>query len=158
MDVRVICLKTGLSENAVNNLIEHYESDPSVFSFSSWWSGLLEDEAFFNIPMDWNKYSTRVLEYQDLQKKIAAINKALAKVDLDPTLRLLQEMRPDTLERLKSTKEDECFGAFGKMIRNIQNYFDGRTAVWLREQHTDFGEIYYHSEINKMKILEAELK
>ena len=158
MDIRQICEKTGLSEQAVINIVENCHDDPEVFSMTIWWSKLLEDDAFYRIPMDWSTYSHLVLEGQDLQKKINAIDLALKKTKLDETLKIMQEMRCDTLEKLKPSKEDACYGAFGKMIRNIENYLDDRTTDWISKQHKEFCEMYYNSEINKMKILEAALK
>ena len=158
LDVRQICEKTGLSENAVTHLIEYYDDDPETTSVTEWWSQVLEGEAFYGIPLVWGTYTERVLERQDLQKRIDAINKALGEVELDSIIRLLQEMRPDTLERLKREKEDSCYGAFGKMMQYIQNYLEDRATDWIEQQHKDYGEMYYRSEINKLKIIEASLK
>jgi hypothetical protein len=118
----------------------------------------LEGEAFYGIPIVWGTYGERVLERQDLQKRIDAINKALDEVELDSITRLLQEMRSDTLERLKREKEDTCYGAFGKMMQYMQNYLEDRTTNWVEKQHKDYDEMYYHGEINKLKIIEASLK
>jgi hypothetical protein len=158
LDIRQICEKTGLSEKAVINIVENYDDDPEVFSMTLWWSKLLEDQAFYSIPMDWFMYSAKVLEGQDLQKKINVIDLALKEAKLDETTKTMQQMRRDTLEKLKPSAEDACYGAFGKMIRYIQNYLDDRTTDWINKQHKEFGEMYYNSEINKMKILEAALK
>ncbi|MBC2457036.1 hypothetical protein [Clostridium beijerinckii] len=158
LDIRQICEKTGLSEKAVTNLIENHDNYPENFSVTEWWSQLLEDRAFYDIPIVWRTYSERVLERQDLQKRIDAINKALGEVELDSIIRILQEMRPDTLERFKREKEDTCYGSFGKMMQYIQNYLESRTASWVEKQHKDYDEMYYRSEINKLKIIEASLK
>lgn len=135
LDIRQICEKTGLSEQAVINIVDNYDDDPKVFSMTLWWSKLLEDQAFYSIPMDWFIYSAKVLEGQDLQKKINAINLALKETKLDETTKTMQEMRRDTFEKLKPSIEDACYGAFGRMIRNIQNYLDDRTIDWISKQH-----------------------
>lgn len=158
LDIRQICEKTGLSEKAVTHLIESHDDDPESFFVTEWWSQVLEDRAFYDIPIVWGTYSERVLERQDLQKRIDAINKELGEVELDSITRTLQEIRPDTLERLKREKEDICYGSFGKMIQYIQNYLENRTADWVEKQHKDYGEMYYRGENNKLKIIEASLK
>lgn len=157
-DIRQICEKTGLSEKAVTHLIESHDDEPESFSFTEWWSQVLEDRAFYDIPTVWGAYSERVLERQDLQKKIDGNNKALCEVELDSITRTLQETMTDTLERLKREKEDICYGSFGIMMQYMQNYLENRTANWVEKQHKDYGEMYYRSEKNKLKIIEASLK
>lgn len=158
LDIRQICEKTGLSEQAVINIVENYDDDPEVFSMTLWWSKLLEDQTFYSIPMDWFMYSAKVMKGQDLQKKINAIDLALKEAKLDYITKTMHEMRRDTLEKLKPSIEDACYGAFGKMIRNIQNYLDDLTTDWVSKQHKEFDEMYYNNEIKKMEILEAALK
>ena len=158
IDIRQICEKTGLSEKAVTHLIENCDDDPEPFSATEWWSQVLEGQAFYGIPIVWRKYGERALERQDLQKRIDAINKALGEVELDSIARAIQEMGPDTLEKLKREKEDTCYGAFGKMMQYIQNYLEDITTDWVEKQHRDYDEMYYHGEINKLKIIEASLK
>lgn len=158
LDIRQVCEKTGLSESAVINLVENYDDNPEIFPTTEWWSQVLEGDAFYGIPIVWVTYSERVLERQDLQKRIDAINKALGEVELDSITRLLQEMRSDTLERFNREKEDSCYGAFGKMMQYVQNYLEDRARDWVEQQHKDYDEMYYRGEINKLKIIEASLK
>lgn len=158
LEIRQVCEKTGLSEPAVINLIDNFCEDTEIFSNTIWWSQVLEGRTFSNIPLVWVTYSERVLEVQDLQMEIDAMNKALGEVELDPTLRSLKEMRIEGLEKMKLDKEDSCYGAFGKMMHYIQNYLEDIAVEWVKKQHKDYDEKFYRDEIRKLKILEASFK
>lgn len=158
LDIRQICEKTGLSEHAVSNLVDHKPDDDTVaFSLSLWWSKILEDEAFYGAPLDWIKYCIMVLESQDVKKRVNAILHTSEDSEFDEIAKYLHGMRAETLIKLRSAKDDECYGALGKMIRNIENYLEKWATEWVSEQHKEFDEMFYQSEINKLKIIEAAL-
>lgn len=157
LDIRQICEKTGLSEQAVSNLVHNKPDDTVAFSLSLWWSKILEDEAFYEAPMDWIKYCTMVLESLDVKKRVNAILHTSEDSEFDDIAKYLHDMRAETLIKLRAAKDDECYGALGKMIRNIENYLEKLATEWVSEQHKEFDEMFYHSEINKLKIIEAAL-
>ena len=44
------------------------------------------------------------------------------------------------------------------MIQLIEHYFEQYAEEWAKNQHLDYEEMYYRSEINKRKIIKEELK
>lgn len=91
VEVRKICEITGLSEEAVNCLIENKQdaNGDNTFSCTSWWSELLNGDSFYAIPMSWVKYASKIVEINDLDKHIEAAKRASDEIELDQIAKLL---------------------------------------------------------------------
>ena len=77
IEVRRICEKTGLSENAIVHLVNDVERDTQGFVHRCW-SSLMESELYFLLPLD---YSALYEQYKDtlhFQASISATEKALS--------------------------------------------------------------------------------
>lgn len=154
-----ICQKTGLSEDAVNCLVANKieMNDEGAFSYTTWWSELLNDDSFFYIPMSWLDYARRIVEINDLNRRIEAVERASAETvneGLDIVTRLLlNDDNQKTLKNIRKDKEDTMLGAHHKMMFCIEHFLNQYADEWAAQQHPNFGEMYYKSEINKRKVL-----
>lgn len=161
VQIREICDITGLSEDSVNCLKENKQgtNDDNVFSYTSWWSELLNGDSFYAIPMSWLDYARRIVEILDIDKHIEATEKASAEVELDLiTKLLLDDDNQKSLRIIRRDKEDSILGAHHKMLSCIEHFMNQYADQWAEQQHLDFGEMYYRSELNKRKILKAHQK
>lgn len=162
IDVKEICKKTGLSEKAVKCLLEYKSDndDSDIFSITQWWSEFLCEDSFYSIPMVWHDYASRIVELYDLDKKVAAMQKADNEVVVDDHIMqlLLEDDNHKTLRSIRREKEDSTLGAYHKMIQLIEHYFEQYAEEWAKNQHFDYEEMYYRSEINKRKIIKEQLK
>ena len=88
LEVADICQKTGLSEDAVNCLVENMpedDADPdeeNVFSYTSWWSNLLCGDSYYAIPISWFSYASRIVEMNDITKQIRGSDRAEKEVEI----------------------------------------------------------------------------
>lgn len=158
VEIRKICEITGLSEDAVNCFIENKQNVDvdNAFSYTSWWSELLNGDSFYAIPMSWFDYASRIVEIMDLDKHIEAAEKASSEVELDLiTKLLLDDDNQKTLRIIRRDKEDSALGAHHKMISCIEHFLNQYADEWAEHQHPNHGEMYYRSELNKRKILKA---
>lgn len=162
LEIRDICNKTGLLESAVVNLIERHkdEIEPDGFSLITWWSKLLCDPPFTVIPMAWLSYADRLVELRDIDKKIEACEKAAkdAPVDDPITKLLMNDDNQKSLKIIKRNKEDSILGARYEMASIVEGLLIQYAEQWAEEQHPEYDEMYYQSEINRRKILNATLK
>jgi len=162
LEVRDICNKTGLSEGAVVNLMERHkeEIESDGFSYNEWWSELLYDSAFMAIPMSWKEYASRLVELHDIDKKIEACEKAGKDAPMSDSIMiyLMDDDNQKTLRSIRRDKADAILGAHHKMNLCVEDFLDRYAKQWAEEQHPEYSEIYYHSEINKRKIIDAAVK
>ena len=161
VQIRKICEITGLSEESVNCLQEnkHVNNDDNVFSYTSWWSELLNGYSFYAIPMSWLDYASRIVEILDIDKHIEAAEKASSEVELDLiTKLLLDDDNHKSLRIIRREKEDSILGAHHKMLSCIEHFLNQYADQWAEQQHPNYGEMYYRSELNKRKILKAHEK
>lgn len=155
LSIADICNKTGLTEEAVNNLCSEKNIDVKI---AWWWSELLSGESFFEFPLSWMKYAERIVQLKDMDKKIQAIDKASEKMEEDNFLRFIEEGNAETIRKIKREKEDAAFGAFHIMMMALEEGLSSFAEEWANNQHRDYSEMYYKSEINKVKIIETALK
>lgn len=158
VEVRKICEITGLSEEAVNCLIENKQdaNGDNTFSCTSWWSELLNGDSFYAIPMSWVKYANKIVEINDLDKHIEAAKRASDEIELDQIAKLLlDDDNQKSLQIIKMDKEDSALGAYHKMMTCIEHFMDQYADEWASQQHPNHGEMYYRSELSKRKILKA---
>ena len=161
VQIRKICEITGLSEESVNCLQENKQvnNDDNVFSYTSWWSELLNGDSFYAIPMSWLDYASRIVEILDIDKHIEAAEKASSEVELDLiTKLLLDDDNHKSLRIIRREKEDAILGAHHKMLACIEHFLNEYADQWAEQQHPNYGEMYYRSELNKRKILKAHEK
>lgn len=156
--IRKICEITGLPEDVVNCLKDNKQEANvgNVFSYTAWWSELLNGDSFYAIPMSWLDYATRIVEIMDVDKRIEASEKASTEVELDLiTKLLLNDDNQKTLRLIKRDKEDYALGAHHKMLSCIEHFLNQYADQWAKQQHLNHEELYYRNEINKRKILKA---
>ena len=151
-----------MSEKAVANLVEIYQDEikSDGFSFIKWWSELLYDVPFWAIPMAWLDYANRLVELHDLDKKIEACEKATKDMPMNDSIikYLMEDDNSKTLKSIRIDKVDSIFGAQHKMVSRVEDLLNQYAEEWAEKQHPEYGEIYYHSEINTRKIIDAALK
>ena len=158
VQIREICDIIGLSEAAVNCLKDNKQivNDDNTFSYTSWWSELLNGDSFYAIPMSWLDYASRIVEILDIDKHIEAAEKASSEVDLDLITKLhLDDDNQKSLRTIRREKEDSTLGAHHKMLSCIEYFMNQYADHWAEQQNPDYGEMYYRSELNKRKILKA---
>ncbi len=162
LTVADMCEKTGLSEAAIINLVENVKncSDPDSFSFSAWWSELLSNSNFMSIPSVWYDYASRIVQLYDIDKKISAKQRAVKSEELsDFIMKLIYEDEDQkTLKLIRREKEDSTLGAYNKMMMHVDNILNKYADEWALKQHPQYDEMYYRSEINKLQILNGQLK
>lgn len=162
LKIRAICDKTGLTEDAVINLVETHQNEIESGGFSciEWWSELLHGMPFHDIPFQWWKYANRIVEINDIDKKIEACERASKEVPMeDRILKYLWDGdNQKTLRLVRKDKEDSILGAQYKLFSRVERYLEKYAEEWAEMQHPDFDEMYYHSEINKRNIMNAALK
>ena len=127
VQIRKICEITGLSEESVNCLQENKQvnNDDNVFSYTSWWSELLNGDSFYAIPMSWLDYASRIVEILDIDKHIEAAEKASSEVELDLiTKLLLDDDNHKSLRIIRREKEDSILGAHHKMLSCIEHFLN----------------------------------
>ena len=146
-----ICKKTGLSEKAVLNLCE--ECDNGDFPLSEWWSGILENDSFYSIPITWKKYANCIVMLSDIEKKADAMEKASTKIVDDEILQLLEEGGAKSFRRLLHEKESSKYGAFYEMTYTCEHILKSYAKEWAGKQHKNYDKLYYQGELDKIKIL-----
>lgn len=161
MEVADICSKTGLSEQAVLRLVERhdFDKDDECYHFSEWWSKFISS-SFETFPMAWLAFSNQILEKNDLDKRISAIEKADADYQFEDSINqfLISEENQKTLRNLSRNKVDSIYGSFHKMMTIFEKELSEYAEAWADQQHPDYDLMYYHSEINKRKIIDSALK
>ena len=158
VEIRRICEVTGLSEEAVDCLRKNKSdaSDENTLSYTAWWAELLNGDSFYGIPTSWMDYANRLVEIKDIDKHIESAEKASAEVELELITKLLfDDDNQKTLRMIKKEKEDSALGAYHKMLFCIEHFLNQYANEWAEQQHPDYGEMYYRSELNKRKILKA---
>lgn len=161
LEVADICKKTGLSEDTVKALMETTEADAnndSGFSLPAWWSDLMSGDSFYMIPMAWHSYADRIVQLYDIDKKVDTLKKTSEKEGIDSFLMNIQGMKADTLYKIRHEKEDSTMGAYQKMISCVEHFLNQYAEEWAAEQHPEYDEMYYRSEMNKLNIIESALK
>lgn len=157
-DTNDIAEKTGLSGKAVANLIQSKDEDSDAsYSRTKWWSDIPSDDAFDSIPAAWMMYCMQVQEYNDLEKKIKAIE-AAEKSANDQSYRLMMQARREALEKMQPGKSSDCDGAFRILSKLTSDYYDKKIEEWLSTHHVDIEQNYYDNEIKRIEILENALK
>ncbi len=160
--IRYICDSTGLSEKAVISLMETHKNDDNEnsFSISNWWSNILSDDSFFEIPLVWGKYARIVLELKKLDEEIKNSIKAAKEVPIeDPIMEmLLSDNDCKSLKIIQRDKEDMKQGAHYNMLVSITKYMDKYAEEWAKAQCIELGEMYYHNEMNKRKIFNSKFQ
>ena len=58
----------------------------------------------------------------------------------------------------KAVKEDSILGAYHKMVSCVADLLNQYAEQWVKKQHPEYSELYYHGEINKRKIINEALK
>ena len=172
LEVKDICTKTGLTEEATKALIESRNRNERLddsLSYSEWWSILLQKDSFRDIPRNWYAYA-------DLMTQIKSITKApkqktspdtlLAQVkDAIPISFLKKYMTEDELlegitESLADEgdtirecqeKEEAKQGAFFKLLSNIQNVLTDYAEEWSDEQYPDYEKRQLQSDLDSIK-------
>lgn len=158
VEKRKICEMTGLSEAVVNCFIENKQdiSEGDTFSYTTWWSELLNGDGFYDIPKAWFIYACKMVEIDELNMHIEAAGRAAAEVELGTiTKYMLDDDNQKTLRILRREKEDSFYGAYHKMFSCIEYYLNQYASEWAHEHIMDHEEIYYQNELNKRKILKA---
>lgn len=161
IQIREICEITGLSEAAVNCLKENKQeaSDDNAFSYTAWWSELLNEDSFYAIPMSWLDYASRIVEILDIDKHIEAAEKASSEVELDTITKLiLDDDNQKSFRIIRREKEDSTLGAHHRMLSCIEHFMNQYADQWAEQQHPNYGDLYYQSELNKRKIIKAHEK
>lgn len=157
LEVREICDKLHITENAVKNLIEGYDPDPKVNSSTRFWSEVLSDEIFHTVPEKWFFYCIEMLQFADLSKKIEAIKKAEQSAE-EPIYRAMMETRRIAFEKMLSSKSSDCEGAFRNLSIILTKFIDSRMEIWVESRHVEYEDSYYDYEMKKIKRIEEALK
>lgn len=161
LSVADICEKTGLSEPSIINLMDDQinRDSPDCFSLASWWSKFLGTPIFFQLPLAWKEYALRILQLSDIDKKINAKQKASKDEEIsDFIMKLIYDDDDQkTLKAIRKEKDDSKYGTYNKMIRLIEGFLDQYAEEWANEQHPQYDEMYYRSEINKLQILNSQI-
>ena len=157
LSVQDICDKLHVDEKMILSLMEEFDSDPEVFSPTTWWSDMLSSDMFSIIPRAWLFYCMEELKSRDLEKKIEAIKKAEESAG-DSTYRTMMEVRRISLEKMQGGRYSDCAGAYGRLISLISEYLSTTASEWIDLQHSDLSDNYYDNEIKKIEILEVALR
>ena len=161
LEVADICKKTGLSEDSVKALIETTEANKgneSGFSLPAWWSELMSGDSFYMLPMAWLSYADRIVQLYDIDKKAKALKKTSEKKGIDSFLMNMQDMKADTLFKIRHEKEDSTMGAYHKMMSYVEGFLSQYAKEWAEKQHPEYDEMYYRNEMNKIEIIESALE
>ena len=165
LEVADICQKTGLSEDAVNCLVENMPEDDgdsdeeNVFSYTSWWSDLLCGDSYYAIPMSWFSYASRIVEMNDIDKQIRGSERAEKEVeisDIYTSLLLNEDGNHKSLQIKKRNLEDSFLGAHHRMLSCIEHFLLDYAEEWAEKQHTDYEEKYYKEALKIRKALKAK--
>lgn len=157
LSVQDICGKLHVDEKMILNLMGEFDSDPEVFSPTTWWSDMLSSDMFSVIPRAWLFYCMEELKSRDLGKKIEAIKKAEESAS-DSTYRTMMEVRRISLEKMQGRLYSDCAGAYGRLTSILSEYLSTTASKWIDLQHTDLSDNYYDNEIKKIEMLEAALR
>ncbi len=167
IEIADICKKTGLAEESVIALIEstknNQEADPSC---AGWWSQLMNGDSFYMIPTFWHSYAEKLVQIDDLKKKADAYAKSAEYIGVDSpkenpelfTLKAMQDIKAETIEKIIQEKIDSSMGAYHKMMFHVEGFLTQYAQKWALKQHPEYDEMYYKGEMNKVKIIESVLK
>ncbi len=167
LEVADICQKTGLSEDAVNCLIENMpedDADPdeeNVFSYTSWWSNLLCGDSYYAIPISWFSYASRIVEINDIDKQIRGSDRAEKEVeisDIYTSLLFNEDGKHKSLQIKKRNLEDSFLGAQHRMLSCMEHFLLDYAEEWAEKQHTDYEEKFYKEALKIREALKEENK
>ena len=167
LEVADICQKTGLSEDAVNCLVENMSEDDAdpdeenVFSYTSWWSNLLCGDSYYAIPISWFSYASRIVEMNDITKQIRGSDRAEKEVDISDVYTSLlfnEDGKHKSLQIKKRNLEDSFLGAQHRMLSCMEHFLLDYAEEWAEKQHTDYEEKFYKKALKIREVLKEENK
>jgi hypothetical protein len=126
--VRSICEETGLSEDAVQVLINSKADD---LPLGDWRSFLLEPEPFFSINHDWDSMCSEMIDYAIKLGRLEGKKWAIETLELDSIQKSLEEVEIKTLEKTTSRHYDAIYGLLAKISRDVSLVFENQTQAIL---------------------------
>lgn len=157
-EIADISAKTGIAPSAVEMMIECNDSDPEVFSYTRFWSDLLDGKLFSELPESWIVLVAQIIELNDLQKKISAIESTANASGFDADYKAMQLMKKEMLERYYLEVDSRRDSALRRMIDMIVEPLAKSAERYAASKHIDYEESYYNYEIKKIELIKTALQ
>lgn len=137
VDIRKICERTGLSEQAVKHLCEEVEIQGGSSSVHQCWSRLMEGEGFLTIPFDWFAAYEEAREVYHCNAEIAAISTVLENEDPTTVEYNLIDIKKKPIDKVRQGHYAAYYGLLYKLSQDVTHELDS-----LAEQQIDENHIY----------------
>ncbi len=118
IEVRRICEKTGLSENAVRHLIDDLERDTQGFIHRCW-SSLMESELYLQLPLDYGALYEQCKDTLHFEASITATEKALSECSTESFGYNLESIKIKTYQKGEREHYSAYFGMLHKIAQNV---------------------------------------
>ena len=128
IDVRQICEKTGLSENAVLRLVNDTDSEIPIEYYRECWSSLMESDLFDSLPGDFISADREYIDSKCLDGKIRSRLWILDNQNIDQITALMLDSQIQTLQNSNRRRKSAFYGMLAKITRDISNVYEGVVA------------------------------
>ncbi len=134
VDIRKICEKTGLSEQAVIKLCNHTESQDGPSEIHRCWSKLLEGDGFLGIPFDWMAAYDEASEVVKCDAAVAAIETVLQNKDPSSTEYQLLAIKKKPIQKAKEAHYAAYYGMLYKLTQDVTTIMNNLVQRKIDEQ------------------------
>lgn len=135
VDIRKICERTGLSEQAVNQLCDQVELQGGPSSVSQCWSRLMEGDSFLTIPFDWFAAYNEAREVFHCKAEIEAISTVLANEDPTTVEYNLIDIKKKPIDKVGQGHYAAYYGLLYKLSQDVTHELDSLAEQQIDEDH-----------------------
>ena len=134
IDIRKICERTGLSEQAVTNLCERIKNQGSQSEIHRCWSRLMEGDGFLRIPFDWMAAYNEACEVIKCDAAVTAIETVLKDEEPESIAYNLISMKEKPIQKTRGAHYAAYYGMLHKLSQDVTNLLDGLVEAQITEQ------------------------
>ena len=124
IDIRKICEKTGLSEQAVLLLVNEDENEISKDLWRECWSQLIESNLFDSLPDDYLNLLKEFSRHLCLDGEIQGKQWALKNLSFDETHTAMINGQIKTLVENSQRRKSAFYGIMAKIARDVSNTYE----------------------------------
>ena len=156
IDIRKICERTGLSEQAVTILCEHTETQNGQSEIHRCWSRLLEGDGFLRIPFDWVTAFNEACEVLKCDAAVTAIDTVLKGEDPSSIEYNMIAVKKKPILKTKDGHYAAYYGMLNKIAQGVTSIMDDLVEQQIAERKVPeqaFDDLFlqYRNELYALK-------
>lgn len=133
IEIRRICEKTGLSEEAVERFVSSMDFDTEGYLHRCW-STLIESELFMQLPMDFSNLYEQCCDTLHFRACISAAQKALSLTPAESFGYNMEAAKISTYEKGEREHYSAYYGMMHKIAQDVANKMDKLAETYSHEQ------------------------